>query len=621
MCGINGVIDFAKRCEKEELQSMTESIYHRGPDSGGTEWFETEQCTVGLGHRRLSILDLSDAGHQPMYKHGNWISYNGEIYNYRDIQKRLIERGYQFKSNSDTEVLLSAYQEWGIQCLQQLEGMFAFAIYDNEEGILFLARDRAGMKPLYYYYYNDLFLFASELKALHKINGFQKEICPKGLSAFFQNGYIPSPLSIFKHTNKLQQGEYCVLHIRSKDLHCKNYWTINQKLTKEAKAVDLIDAIDHTEELLTNSCISHMISDVPVGMFLSGGYDSSTVAAMIQKYSVTTLKTFTIGFDDSKYNEAPHAKKVAEYLQTDHTELTCRLDEAKKIIPDLAEIYDEPFSDYSAIPTYLLSELTREHVKVVISADGGDELFVGYRRFLNSIKLAKVINRTPKSISNVSAKILKAINRESFGENYVKRKLSHSLRDGNISSIPIYQNQKLLSEDIQDLLLNADIPDYDHYHTLGDMNDIFRIEYQQYLQDEILVKMDRASMAVGLEAREPLLNHKVVEWAINLPLSIKQKDGQLKFILKEIAHKYVPKELLDRPKQGFNIPIMKWIREDMNWLIEDLLNLDKIRKQGIFNSLTIMLIVREFNKGENSFYDKIIWQLIVFQMWYRKWMT
>lgn len=621
MCGINGVIDFSKKCRKEELLRMTESIQHRGPDSGGSEWFESEKYNLGLGHRRLSILDLSDAGHQPMYKHNNWISYNGEIYNYRDIQKRLIEKGYEFNSNSDTEVILSAYQEWGIDCLKMLEGMFSIAIYDKEEGILFLARDRAGMKPLYYYYYKDLFLFASELKAFHKIKGFQKEICHKGISAYFQNGYIPSPQSIFKYTKKVQQGQYCILNVVSKDLHCNNYWTIKQKPKKEINTEDLKEAIDHTEELLTKSCLSHMVSDVPVGMFLSGGYDSSTVAAMIQKNSNSKLKTFTIGFDDSQYNEAPYAKNVAEYLQTDHTELICRLEEAKKIIPQLADIYDEPFSDYSAIPTYLLSELTREHVKVVISADGGDELFVGYRRFFNSIKLAKMIDKTPKAVSNISAKILSAINKESFGENYIKRKLRHSLQNGNISTIPIYQNQKLLSEDIQELLLNGDIPDYNHYHTLGDLNDIFRIEYQQYLQDEILVKMDRASMAVGLEAREPLLDHNVVEWAINLPLSIKQKNGELKYILKTIAHKYVPKELLDRPKQGFNIPIMKWIREDMNWLVKDLLNLDTIHTQGIFNSQTVKHIVSEFNKGENVFYDKIIWQLLIFQMWYRKWMT
>lgn len=621
MCGIAGVLDFRHQSSEKELMNMTGRLMHRGPDSGGTQWFTSDSYQLGLGHRRLSILDLSDAGQQPMQKHNKWITYNGEIYNFQSIKDKLLAKGFRFSSNSDTEVLLSAYEEWGTDCLQELDGMFAFVIYDLDKKILFLARDRAGMKPFYYYNHCDVFLFASELKSFHKIKSFKKEICSKGLSAYFQNGYIPSPLSIFKHTYKLQQGQYGIFDLESKQFRTIDYWSVNDNKKTELRLDKKEELLDHTENLLIKSCMSHMISDVPVGVFLSGGYDSSTVSGIIQKHSNNQIKTFTIGFEDAEYNEAPHAKKIAEYIETDHTELTCKVEDAKQIIPQLANIYDEPFSDYSAIPTCLLSQLTREHVKVVLSADGGDELFVGYRRFMNSIKLAKSIKYIPKPLTKASGKLLKQLNNEAFGENYIKRKLNQILLNGEIYSIPIFQNQKLLSKDVNELLINSDTDININYHRSDDINDIFRIEYQQYLQDEILVKVDRASMAVGLEAREPLLDHNLVEWAINLPISIKQKDGQLKQLLKEVAHKYVPKEILDRPKQGFDIPIMKWIRKDMNWLIEDHLNPIRIKSQGIFNVKTIENIVSRFNQEENSFYDKLVWQLLIFQMWYQKWMT
>lgn len=621
MCGITGLIDFKHRTSKEELVNMTNRISHRGPDSSGIEWINTEAAQIGLGHRRLSILDLSEAGHQPMCKHNHWITYNGEIYNFKSIKEKLKKKGYAFSSSGDTEVLLSAYQEWGFDCLAEFEGMFAFALYDPSKQLIFIGRDRAGMKPLYYYHHNNLFLFASELKAFHDVNAFTKEISHTGVSEYFINGYIPTPHTIFKNTFKLNQGQYGILNLQTKDFKCDPYWTVNNKSLQKAESFSNEELIEHTETLLVNSCMSHMIADVPVGVFLSGGYDSSTVAAIIQKHGNTQVKTFTIGFDDAKYNEAPHAKRVAEYLDTSHTELTCILEDAKEIIPQLADIFDEPFSDYSAIPTYLLSQLTKEHVKVSLSADGGDELFVGYRRFTNSIKLAHSIQKIPKPITSLSGKLLSYITKETFSENYIKRKLNKILIAGEISSIPIYQNQKLLSEDLSKLLIHTELTKQQHHHTHGDLNDIFRIEYQQYLQDEILVKVDRASMAVGLEAREPLLDHHIVEWAINLPLSIKYNNGKLKHILKSIAHKYVPKHLLDRPKQGFNIPIMTWVREDMNWLISDLLNSHKIEQQGIFNTNTIDHILLEFKRGEQTFYDKIVWQLIVFQLWYQKWMN
>lgn len=623
MCGINGFVDFSLTISKEELYAMTQSLAHRGPDGTGNEWLTSDQCTVGLGHRRLSILDLSEAGHQPMQNHGNWISYNGEIYNFADIQHELIQEGYTFQSHCDTEVILSAYDCWGETCVEKFKGMFAYTIYDYKNQKLVLARDRAGMKPLYYYHTASAFLFASELKAFHHIHLFKKEIDPTGLSSYFQYGFISSPKTIFKNCFKLFQGQQATLDLRTKEFHIRDYWTINDTKTIKQNYQELSEEqiINHTENLLIKSTKEHLVSDVPVGLFLSGGYDSSTTAAILQSHHTESLQTFTIGFKDPSYNEAEYAEAIAQHLGTNHTELICSPEDAKDIIPKLADIYDEPFSDYSSIPTYLLSHLTRKHVKVAISADGGDELFAGYRRFINAIKLAKRLQNVPAVALSAASSVLNSTNQSGFGETYIKRKLAYILKNGNIHSIPQFQNQKLLNEDINELLIHPVHLDLQTYHKKDDINDIFRIEFQQYLQDEILTKIDRASMACGLEAREPLLDHHIIEWATNLPYSIKYKKTELKHILKSIAYKYIPQHLLDRPKQGFDIPIMKWIRTDMNWLIEDLLDQNFIKTQEIFQPECIKSIKSKFYKAEHYHTDKIMWQLIVFQLWYKRWMN
>ncbi len=623
MCGINGIVDFSLSSSKEELMMMTRSLQHRGPDDEGNEWLVKNKYTVGLGHRRLSILDLSAAGHQPMHKHGNWITYNGEIYNFLALQKELIQAGYSFQSSCDTEVILSAYDFWGAACVERFKGMFAYALYDTNHKQIILARDRAGMKPLYYYHTPSTFLFASELKAFHQIKDFKKQIDDSGLASYFQNGFIPSPKTIFQDCYKLFQGQQATLNLDTKTLTVKEYWTVTDQKTLNTSSSTLSDQqiIDKTEDLLITSCGQHMVSDVPVGLFLSGGFDSSTTAAILQKHHTNSLQTFTIGFEDQAYNEAEHAKAVAQHLGTQHTELFCTTEDAKDIIPLLPDIYDEPFSDYSAIPTYLLSKLTRQHVKVAISADGGDELFIGYRRFINAIKLAEKMQRVPSRILSICGNTLSSANKTGFGENYVKRKLVYILKNGQLHSIPQYQNQKLLNEDINQLLVNVKPIELQQYHIKGDINDIFRIEFQHYLQDEILTKVDRASMACGLESREPILDHELIEWAHHLPHSVKYKNGELKHILKSIAYKYIPKSLLDRPKQGFDIPIMSWIRSDMNWLIDDLLNSDYIKQQGLFQDKTIDVIKKKFYNSKHYQNDKIMWQLIVFQLWYERWMA
>ena len=623
MCGINGIVDYTLTSSKDELIEMTRTLEHRGPDGEGNEWLAHNNYSVGLGHRRLSILDLSSAGHQPMHKHGNWISYNGEIYNFLELQKDLIQAGYSFKSSCDTEVILSAYDYWGAECVQRFKGMFAYALYDTKNKQLILARDRAGMKPLYYYQTSSIFLFASELKAFHQIKAFKKQIDSSALASYFQNGFVPSPKTIYQDCHKLCQGQQAILHLESKDLSIKEYWTVADHNTIRSASSKWTDQqiIDKTEDLLISSCGQHMISDVPVGLFLSGGYDSSTTAAILQKHHTNSLETFTIGFEDQAYNEAEHARAIAQHLDTQHTELFCTTKDAKEIIPLLPDIYDEPFSDYSAIPTYLLSKLTRQYVKVAISADGGDELFIGYRRFSNAIKLAEKMERTPSILLSLAGRTLSTIQKKAFGENYVKRKLALILKNGHLHSIPQYQNQKLLNEDIHQLLVHDKPLDLQKYNIKGDINDIFRIEFQHYLQDEILTKVDRASMACGLESREPLLDHELIEWAYQLPHTVKYKHGELKHVLKSIAYKYIPQPLLDRPKQGFDIPIMSWIRSDMNWLIEDLLSGHYIKQQGIFQNKTIDAIKKNFYNSKHYQNDKIMWQLIVFQLWYKRWMA
>lgn len=616
MCGITGFIDFNNALDRLDLIRMTDSIEHRGPDGVGYSNWSLDKTTIGLGHRRLSILDLSESGKQPMTKHGLHITYNGEIYNYREIRKELIDLGYQFISDSDTEVILSAFDKWGVDCVHKFIGMFAFALFHKEDNKIFLFRDRAGVKPLYYYWKNKTFLFSSELKAFHQISSFEKQLNLQSLAEFFQYGYISTPNCIFENCHKLDQGHYLIFDLKRGEFFKKKYWDVfdcvrtrKEKLTEE-------ECLETTESLLTSACNYRMVSDVPVGIFLSGGYDSSMVTALIQKERTQKVKTYTIAFEDDNFNEANHAALVAKHLQTDHHEMVCSMEQAKSIIPMIADICDEPFGDSSIIPTYLVSKMAREEVTVALSSDGGDEQFIGYSRYLKAIKLGSVMNKLPDFVN----KTIGSLGSTVASKDRIREKIWQTFQCSNISSIPSIQTQNLFSREINQLIRGVSIEGViGNLSYSTDLNSLFAAEYQHYMQDDIMVKVDRAAMAVSLEGREPLLDHRIAEWAFQLPLGVKYRNKTLKYLLKEITHKYIPKEIMDRPKQGFAIPVIDWLQGDLSYLISQYFSKKRINSQGLFNYSFVEQHLKRFkNKSPES--EVFIWHMLVFQMWYDKWL-
>jgi len=641
MCGIVGIWDFKNKIEPRILERMRDTLKHRGPDDAGI--FVHPEENMGLAHRRLSIIDLTTAGHQPMEIEGNVIVYNGEVYNFKEIKKNL-EKKHKFFSNSDTEVVLRSYLEWGIEALKQFRGMFAFGIWDEKKKRLILARDRIGVKPLYYYFDDKLFIFASEIKSIISHPYVKKVLNPKALNLFLQFGYIPAPYSIFKNIWKLEPGHYLVLN-KEKRLKKIKYWDVSDYFLKQKDfQKEESQVLEELEKILTESFELRMIADVEVGHFLSGGIDSSTVAAVLVKKLGFKLKTFTIGFHEKRYNEAIFAKEIANYLGTDHYEYYCTPKEAMEIIPRLPEIYDEPFGDNSAIPTYLLSQFTKNFVKVSLSADGGDEAFCGYNRYWRTEEVLKIFKEYPYLIK-VLLKIVdffpgffysifyylfpQKVNVERFIERFKK------IIKTNSKLVPSYKllrydfwreeeilNVLKLKENLEaktffeEILRNKDLKNLDNFSIMQ------LIDYKTYLPDDILVKVDRATMAVNLEGRDPFLDHKLVEYVASLPSEFKYKNGVSKYFLKKILYKYIPKEYLERPKQGFAIPLESWLRKDLKFLIDEYLDKEKIKKAGIFNWEIVEEKKNKFLKQKvNPAYELwLLWLLIVFEMWRKRWL-
>lgn len=639
MCGITGIWDFKNKISEGTLKEMTDCLRLRGPDDSGI--FVDEKNNVGLGHRRLSILDLSPAGHQPMANDDKtiWITFNGEVYNFSEIRKELEEKRYSFKSNSDTEVIINSYQEWGIDCIQKFRGMFAFAIWDKNKEKLFLVRDRAGVKPLYYYFKDNLLLFNSELKSFHKHPEFKKEINFDALALFLQFGYILAPYTIFENAYKLRPGHYLEVEKDGSFKEIK-YWDIVDFYLSEKSNKSEQETEKELEEILTESFKYRMVSDVPVGVFLSGGVDSSLVTALLQKDSKIPLKTFTIGFEEKEYNEAPYAKKIAEYLGTDHHELYCTGKDALEIVKKLPEIYDEPFGDSSGIPTYLVSKFAREKVTVALSADAGDELFCGYSRYVALNDYYNALKKWPPFVIKIVSFAINIFSVDFLVKLYnilkpilpkyanVKEKIykfKNILKYKNAELSSIVENShthwsqreitKMLKKEHQQLLTN--FSEFDKVKDLDSMTQMQAVDFKTYLPDDILVKVDRATMAASLEAREPLIDHKIAEYIARVPIDLKCKNGQSKHILRKILYKYVPKELIERPKQGFAIPIDKWLKNDLKGLLEKYLSEDKIRKQGIFDEKYIKKSLDNYLSGEMDSAYKF-WFLLIFQMWYEK---
>lgn len=612
MCGICGYVS-KNLYSNELLMTMNESIRYRGPDDTGVVMEKLGSGYIGLGHSRLSILDLSPKGHQPMYsKDGSCvIVYNGEIYNFRELRTELQKSGLTFESNCDTEVLLAAYQAYGIDFLNKLNGMFAFALLDKNKETILLARDRVGIKPLYYYYTGENFIWGSELKPIMCHPQFKKEIRKDVIAQFLCYKYIISPNTIFHDTYKVEPGQYILW--QNGKLSKKTYWNIYEKYNQLSS--NKIEAYEQAKmelkDLLYDSTKKRMIADVPVGTFLSGGIDSTVITAIAQNISNTPIHTYTIGFETKQENEAEYAKAIARYLGTDHTELYVSDTEVQRMCENIENYFDEPFSDSSQIPTMLVSELAKRDIKVALAGDGGDELFCGYKMY-DWAQWAQRLDRAgyflyylignSKYIEKLPDKVYALINNR---DDAYKAQIFTDVRQRYMPSLLLCEGSAKFDLERQ---INED--NLQIKRMLLDM--------KSYLPDEILSKTDRASMKYSLEARVPLVDYRVIEYSFRIPHEFKYKKHEKKYILKDIAYDYVPKKLLDRPKQGFGVPLALWMRTTLNKELKMFADKEKLRKQGIFNSEGIWLFIDKLEQSNKSVYNSVLWSFFVFQRWYRK---
>lgn len=632
MCGIAGLIDFGLKSNINLLKGMTDVLIHRGPDDGGYFFENYEWAQVGLGHRRLSILDLSNNGHQPMKFSNLTIVYNGEVYNFDEIRSELKGFGYAFESNSDTEVILKSFDKWGVdESVHRFNGMFAIALFDSLKHTLTLIRDRSGVKPLYWYQKNNLFLFSSELKSFHRHSNFQKELNYDGLSLFLQYGYIPQPHSIFNNAYKLEAGHILDLNIKNSQVEIRKYWDVSDCYNKSKLAISENEAIQETTRLLKSACEYRMVSDVPVGIFLSGGYDSSTVTALLQNERTDRLKTFSIGFHEKNFNEANYAKKVASYLDTDHTEYYCTQKDALQILPKISDIWDEPFGDASAIPTMLVSQLARKDVSVSLSADGGDEIFGGYDKYKQVLSFSNTFSHLPFK-SKISS-LMKGFNPEriavlnripKFDQRY--KKITQALSANSPLDILSLAGSAFTPAEIQRMLNYEHKPSQTYFNSYGVMgahmnllDKLLAVDYKTYLVDDVLTKVDRATMAVGLEGREPLLDYRIIDFVSRLDPRFKIDNGTTKYLLKKIAHNYLPKEIMDRPKMGFGLPIFNWIKDELKSYLMEYLSEERLIEGGIFNVDEVILLRDRYLAGSEVNINQI-WYLLIFEMWREKWL-
>ncbi len=646
MCGLAGILFAEMNHEdwRENLTRMGEAIRHRGPDDEGI-WFDAE-AGVGIVHRRLSIIDTSAEGHQPMMSTSGHLvmAYNGEIYNYCEIKKDLVSAGVSFRGESDSEVLLAAIESWGIdKTLGRLAGMFSFIIWDRRSRGITLCRDRIGIKPLYYGWQGGRLYFASELHALRALPDFNPELDRNNIALYTRYCAIPQPFSVYKGIFKLPPG--CSLSI-GEDAQTlapslpepQKYWSAYERASRgleKAYEGSFEEASDDLEKMLESIIKSHMISDVPLGAFLSGGLDSSLVCALMQKMSSSPIRTFSIGLLENGYNEAQYAKEVARHLGTEHTDFYLTPKEVMGKIPQILNCCDEPMADSSQIPTWYVSHLTRQHVTVALSGDGGDELFTGYLRYHYIEKLWRKLALLPLPLRRVFALMLRKISpqRWDLGARYLSPLLPRSLKQVHLGN-KLHMIAKMSSASgLRELydFRHSDIlnpTDYvlgsSHIDTEVNLDDNWGVSSSfmeqmmlmdsiTYLPDEILTKVDRTSMGVGLEVRVPLLDHRLFEFAWSLPLQYKYKQGEGKRILRNVLCRHVPKSLIDRPKMGFGVPIGDWMRGDLRPWVEELLDEKRLREQGIFDSQVVRKTWQCHLKGEDK--KNIIWNLVVFQNW------
>ncbi|WP_419786670.1 asparagine synthase (glutamine-hydrolyzing) [Pseudodesulfovibrio sp.] len=622
MCGICGFIDTKALAGESDLARMTATLPHRGPDDQGI-WFDSEHG-IGLGHTRLSILDLSPLGHQPMHSAcGRYaITYNGEVYNHLSLRNEL--SGYDFRSTSDTETILAAIREWGLeQAVKRFVGMFAFAVWDRQERRLHLVRDRVGIKPLYYGNISGAVVFGSELKALRAFPGFNNELDRDALCAYFRHCYIPAPSSIYKDVYKLQPGTIATFAEGATAPSITTYWSARDVWANggcHPFQGDIEMATEALEGLLDDAVSLRMLSDVPLGAFLSGGIDSSTIVALMQKRSTRPIKTFSIGFHESRFNEADHAREVARHLGTDHTELYLTPQDLLDVIPLIPRHWDEPFADSSQIPTYCISRLAREQVTVCLSGDGGDELFAGYSRYFMMDKWG-LVEKVPLPFRRMAAALVPHLPAALFslfgrlGPHLRWRADAVSMTDFS----EFYRSLISQFRHPQELVLGAkeagsQLTDPDNRLSLDRFGLMTFWDTVSYLPDDILTKVDRASMAVALESRVPLLDHRVIEFAASLPTQLKVEGKTGKTVLRKVLHKYVPAELVERPKMGFGVPIEQWMANELRDWCEALLDKTTMQRQGILNTEKVQQLWQDYLNGD-YFFCHHLWNILMFQSW------
>lgn len=633
MCAITGIIDFTKTSSQENLIAMRDTMIHRGPDGAGVHFEQNEQFSWGFAHRRLSIIDLTENAAQPMAWNEDWICFNGEIYNFEEIKKELIDLGHSFQSESDTEMILHAFRQWGVEAVHRFVGMFAIAWFDRKNEQFWFLRDRAGVKPMFYYWNQGVFLFSSELKAFHQHPKFEKKINRDAVAAFLQYGYVPSPHCIFEHTHKLLPGHWIKIDLkRPNEIKTEQYWSVYTSYNEPKWSYSMDETIQETEKILQKAFEYRMVADVPVGVFLSGGYDSACVTSLLQKDRTQALKTYTIGVPDIGLNEAPYAKDVAKHLGTDHTEFTCTQREALELIPDLPFFYDEPFADSSAIPTTLVSKMARKEVTVALSADAGDEVFAGYNRYDYIQRYGAKLQGLPAFARKMAVGMMNRIdadsipvlrNKYNFHNRYEKMKmilanpssqnillsLSQQYTDDQIKEMVCFQVNKLETAFDKNVLEPA---------RFSSLAFSMAMDYETYLLDDILQKVDRATMSVSLEGREPFLDQHVIEFAARIPDEFKYHQGSKKHIVKEIVHKYIPQSMMDRPKMGFAIPIGDWMLTDLKDLVETYTSDEQIRASGVFQLEAVRRLKSQFFAGKKEL-DFKMWYVLMFQMWFEKW--
>jgi asparagine synthase (glutamine-hydrolysing) len=626
MCGIAGFFDNSGRLNEAQLHKYNDVQFGRGPDGKGILYKSTKIGAVGLAHVRLSILDLSDLGKQPMSYEYLSIVLNGEIYNYKSIQKELTQSGYLFESNSDTEVVLKAFHAWGKACVAKFRGMFAFTIYDSDKDKFYLCRDRVGVKPLYYSLQNGQFVFGSEMKVFFYTKHFQATVDQSSLRSFINNGYVPHPHTMLQGVIKAEVGAWTILDLNSFNLSVQYYWDYAKLYEKEKFAGTFQEAVNETERIAKEACEFRMVSDVPVGVFLSGGFDSTLVTALLQKDRTEKLKTFTIGFSDG-LDESKDAERIAKHLGTEHTSYDCQQKDAMYLIPHLPELYDDPIADISCIPTMLVSKLASQEVTVALSADGGDELFGGYDGFKNIPKRLVQLSKIP--MSSMVGQVIKSASYFFNGNsNHLQKKalgIGEVLKANKFDKLyqfHIHQSGVPL-EILSKVLIDKSpiyLPKQNKINFRDPLDEIYVLGVDDVLRDLLLVKVDRATMGFSLEGREPLLDHQLMEFAATLPFNYKHDSNLSKRPIREIVYQYVPKEIMDRPKVGFDLPIYKWLKEDLSYLIEEYLGERAIKESMVFNPEYVRDLVHKF-KNNSLRYNAVIWRLLVFQMWYKRWMA